>query len=89
MGNTIYNSTPITTAGTTLIKTGQGILGGFLVQGGTTGTITIYDGVTATGKLLANFDTTVALNDYPIDEAFSIGCTVVTSANTKVLIRWK
>lgn len=89
MGNTIYNGTPISTATTTLIKKGQGVFGGIVVQGGATGTIIVYDNIAASGKIIASFDTTVALAQYPFDEAFSIGCTVVTSAATKITVRWK
>lgn len=90
MGNTIYTSTPITTATTTLIKTGQGIFGGVEVLGGTTGTIKVYDNTSGSGKLLADFDTTNTINPtYAQNAGFSIGLTVVTSAATKVNILWK
>jgi len=90
MGNTIFNSTPITTATTTLIKTGQGIFGGIEVFGGLTGTITVYDGVTATGTKLADFDTTVAISPtYIQNSGFKVGLTVVTSAATKINVLWK
>ena len=90
MGNTIFNNTPITTAATTLIKTGQGIFGGFDVQGGLTGTITVYDNIVASGKVIANYDTTNAIAPpYEYNTAFTIGCTVVTSAATKLTVLWK
>ena len=90
MGNTIYTSTPITTATTTVIKTGQGQYGGIEVLGGTTGTITVYDNTSATGKKLADFDTTNAINPtYIQNSGFSVGLTVVTSAATKINVLWK
>jgi hypothetical protein len=90
MGDTRYNSTPITTATTTVVKTGTGIFGGIQVQGGTTGTITVYDNTSASGKVIANFDTTVAIAPtYMFNTGVSIGITVVTSAATKITVLWK
>lgn len=90
MGNTLYNATPITTAATTVIKTGRGTFGGIQVQGGLTGTITVYDNTSAAGKVLANFDTTVAISPtYEFHAGFSVGLTVVTSAATKITVLWK
>lgn len=90
MGTTYYTSTPITTATTTLIKTGQGVFGGIEVFGGTTGTITVYDNTAASGKKLADFDTTNAISPTYMQQAgFSRGLTVVTSAATKINVLWK
>jgi hypothetical protein len=90
MGQIKYNSTPITTAATTVVKTGTGVFGGIQVQGGTTGTITVYDNTSAAGKVIANFDTTLAIAPtYMFETGVSIGITVVTSAATKITVLWK
>lgn len=90
MGLNRYNSTPITTATTTLVKTGTGTFGGIQVQGGTTGTVTVYDALSATGKQIATFDTTNAIAPtYMFNTGVSIGITVVTSAATKITVLWK
>ena len=74
----------ITTAGSYTASAGPCLLGSIVVQGGTTGTIKIYDNTSATGTPVLDFDSTAALASYPINGKFSIGCFIVTSANTKV-----
>ena len=80
------NATYISTATTTVVKTGAGLLHTIVVQGGTTGTIIGYDNTAAGGTILFSFDTTVALATYTFDVSFAIGLTVVTSANTKLTV---
>ena len=80
------NATYISTATTTVVKTGAGLLHTIVVQGGTTGTIIGYDNTSAGGTILFSFDTTVALATYTFDVSFAIGLTVVTSAATKLTV---
>ena len=80
------NATYISTATTTVVKTGAGLLHTIVVQGGTTGTIIGYDNTAASGTILFSFDTTVALATYTFDVSFAVGLTVVTSAATKLTI---
>ena len=80
------NGTYISTATTTVVKTGAGLLHTIVVQGGTTGTIIGYDNTAASGTILFSFDTTVALATYTFDVSFAVGLTVVTSANTKLTV---
>lgn len=78
----------ISTGTTTLVATGPGLLHTVVVQGGTTGTIIIYDGIAVSANIIASFDTTVALASYVFDVAFSVGLTVVTSAATKLTLSY-
>lgn len=78
------NSTYISTATTTVVKSGSGLLHCITVMGGTAGTIIVYDNTAASGTILASFDSTNALATYLFDVIFSIGCTVITSAATKL-----
>ncbi len=80
------NATYISTATTTVVKTGAGLLHTIVVQGGTTGTIIGYDNTAASGTILFSFDTTVALATYTFDISFAVGLTVVTSAATKLTV---
>ncbi len=80
------NATYISTATTTVVKTGAGLLHTIVVQGGTTGTIIGYDNTSAGGTILFSFDTTVALATYTFDISFAVGLTVVTSAATKLTV---
>lgn len=89
MADTYFNSTLISTATTTLVKTGKGVLGSLIVNGGTAGTIKIYDGIDATGTLIADFDSTNALNTYKFNRGVKVGICVVTGAATKATVTWK
>ena len=80
------NGTYISTATTTVVKTGAGLLHTITVTGGTAGTIVVYDNTAASGTILFSFDTTVALATYTFDVSFAVGLTVVTSAATKLTV---
>lgn len=80
------NATYISTATTTVCKTGAGLLHTITVTGGTAGTIVVYDNTAASGTILASFSSTNALATYTFNVSFSIGLTVVTSAATLVTI---
>lgn len=84
-----YNNSYIITATTTVVKTGKGILHAITVEGGTAGTITVYDNTAASGTKLADFSSTNALQTYVFDVAFSTGLTIVTSAATSVSVAYK
>ena len=80
------NATVISTATTTVCKTGAGLLHTITVTGGTAGTIVVYDNTAASGTILASFASTNALATYTFNVSFSVGLTVVTSAATLVTI---
>jgi hypothetical protein len=84
-----FTPTYISTATTTTAKTGAGILHSIVVQGGTTGTIIIYDNTAASGTILASFDTTNALATYSFNCLFTTGLTIITSAATKLTVNWR
>lgn len=79
-----YTPVAITGAATTLVATGNSLLHNIVVTGGTTGTIKIYDALTATGTPVYDFDTTNTLQVFNMDSTFSKGITIVTSAATKL-----
>lgn len=81
-----FTPTYISTATTTNIKTGTGLLHTLVVQGGTAGSIIVYDNTAASGTILASFDSTNALQTYTFDCTLNIGLTVVTSAATKLTV---
>lgn len=89
MANTYYNKTYISSATTTAIKSGQGVLHSVVVNGGTAGTIIIYDNTAGSGTIIASFDSTNALATYVFDVQFSTGLTIVTGGATKVSVSWK
>lgn len=74
----------ISTATTTVVKTGTWVLHTIVVQGGTAGTIIGYDNTAASGDIVFSFDSTNALNTYTFNRELAIGLTIVTSAATKL-----
>ncbi len=87
--NQVFTPTYISTATTTVIKTSAGLLHTLVVNGGTTGTIIVYDNTAASGTIIASFDTTNALATYTFNATFATGLTVVTSAATKLTVTWR
>lgn len=80
------NATYISTATTTVVRTGSGHLHSLVVNGGTAGTIIGYDNTAASGAIIFSFDSTNALATYIFDVIFSIGLTIVTASATKVTV---
>ena len=77
--------TSITTATTTVVKSGPGWFQGCHVLGGTLGNVTIYDNTAASGAVIVAAFTPTSANDLKIVNAsFSVGLTVVTAAATNL-----
>ncbi len=81
-----FTPTYISTATTTTIKSGAGFIHTLTVNGGTAGTIIVYDNTAASGTIIASFDSTNALATYTFDVTFSVGLTIITSAATKLTV---
>jgi hypothetical protein len=80
-----YTTVAISTATTTTIKTGPGVIGSCQVLGGTLGAITVYDNTAASGTVIAPaFTPTATVPGTQIlpDIRFSVGLTIVTAAAT-------
>lgn len=81
-----HTSTYISTATTTTPHSVAGVLHSITIQGGTAGTVIVYDNTAASGTILASFDSTNALATYTFNVAFGTGLTVITSAATKLTV---
>jgi len=81
----VYN---IDADGTYLVHTGGGALKHITVNGGTkTGTIAVYDGVDATGTLIATIGANQVNGDvYIYDCIISTGITIVASADVDITV---
>lgn len=84
-----FSYTYISTATTTTVKSGAGFLHTITVNGGTAGTIIIYDNTAGSGTVIASFDSTNALNTYQFNVTFGTGLTIVTSAATKITVSYR
>ena len=83
-----YSSTYIATATTTAVATGQGILHAINITETAAGTITVYDNTAASGTIIAVFKASIAENSFVLDASFTIGCTIVTDAASKLTATW-
>lgn len=82
----------ISTATTTTVKSGAGVIRAIQVLGGTLGAITVYDNTAASGTLIApTFTPTATLPNVPIlqDIAFGTGLTIVTAAATIISVAYR
>lgn len=81
-----FNFTRITTATTTLVKTGAGIMAGIFVEAALTGTVTVYDALTAVGTPPWILPAGTVAGFHPFPWQFGVGCTVVTSAADRISV---
>ena len=77
--------TSITTAATTVVKSGPGWFQGCRILGGTLGNVTVYDNTAASGAVVvAAFIPTASGDVANMNASFSVGLTVVTAAATNL-----
>jgi len=80
-----YTSKAITTATTTVVKSGPGRVGYITILGGTAGAITVYDNTAASGTVIVPTFTPGAVTvpvTIVLEVAFAVGLTIVTAAAT-------
>lgn len=82
----IGSSTVISTATTTVVASGPGVVVRIIVTGGTLGAIDLYNNIAASGTKIAAFDATTGRGTYEIGAVFTTGLTVVTGAATNVTV---
>jgi hypothetical protein len=87
------NFTNITTATTTTVKSGDGVLKSIVINAAVAnGVITIYDNTAASGTLIGTITLPATLLDsqyvLPYGVRFSTGLTIVTSAATNLTAIW-
>lgn len=71
-------------AGAGLIATGQGTLQKVIAVASTSGTLTIYDALSATGTPTLNGFPLTAGQVYPLDINFQIGCFIVLGGTATI-----
>lgn len=82
-------ATAITSATTTVVKTGPGAILGFFVVSGTTPSVQIFDNTAASGTVILPTFTAGSNGWYPLPVAFGTGLTVVTGGTTpNVTVVW-
>ena len=89
MTDRAYNYTNITTATTTLVRSGGGVLHTLTVNTTAAATITIYDSLTASGNKIATISASPAVgSDFQYDVAFTTGLTIVTAGAHDITVAW-
>jgi hypothetical protein len=84
-----HSTTIITTATTTTIKTGAGVILAVYVLGGTLGAVTGYDNTAGSGTVNIPTITPIVGQRLAHDEQFSTGYTIVTAAATILKVVWR
>lgn len=78
--------TYISTATTTTIKSGSGVLHAITITESVASTIIVYDNTAGSGTIIASFPASATAQTYQINVSFSIGCTVVTAGASKLTV---
>lgn len=85
-----FNYTHITSATTTVIRTGKGRLHSIVINTSTAGTITVGDNTTTGGTIIAVITAIASVGPavclYDVD--FNTGLTIVTSATVDITVCW-
>jgi hypothetical protein len=76
----------ISTATTTVVKPGPGILKSITVNTTAAGTITVYDNTAASGTKIATLKASIVEGTYQYDVFCGTGLTVVTAAASDVTV---
>lgn len=87
--NDDYSDTVISTATTTVIKSGAGRIRQIRVLGGTLGNVTAYDNTAASGTVMVPTFTPDKGQVLIEDCKFTTGLTIVTAAATLVIVTWR
>jgi len=89
-GYVSFNYTNITTATTTTVDSGPGVLHGLSINTTAAGAITIYDSLTATGTKIATIAASPAIGSYfEYDVSYSTGLTIVTAGASDITVAWR
>lgn len=83
------NFTNITSATTTVVKSGRGTLAKIIVNTTAAGAITVYDNTSAAGTKIATLKTSIAEGSFEFNCRFMTGLTVVTAAASDVTVIWE
>lgn len=84
-----YTPRYISTATTTTVKTGAGVLGSIVLGETAAGAITVYDNTAASGTIIAVLKASVVEGTYTFNAAFTTGLTVVTAGASKLTVNFQ
>lgn len=84
-----YHSAHITTATTTTVSARPGFLSHIKINGGTMGTITVWDNNATTGVMVDNVVSPLAGQHYVYDRDLIWGLKIVTADNTNLTVFYR
>lgn len=84
-----HNASYISTATTTTVKTGAGVLHSIAITETAAGAITIYDNTAGSGTTIAVFKASIAEGSYMLNIAFTTGLTIVTAGASKLTVSYR
>lgn len=80
------SSTRITTATTTVCRTGSGNLRRVLVEVALVNTVTFYNNTAASGTILTILPAALPVGVYELGAEFTVGCTAVTAGADRLVV---
>lgn len=83
------NSTYISTATTTTVKSGRGTLKRIVLGETAAGAITVYDNTAGSGTVVAVLKASIAEGEFNFDCRFLTGLTIVTAGASKLTVIWE
>lgn len=84
-----HSATYISTATTTTIKTGAGVLQSIVITETAAGTVTIYDNTAGSGTTIGVLKASIAEGSYLFNVAFTTGLTIVTAGASKITVTYR
>jgi hypothetical protein len=84
-----FSNTYISTATTTTVKSGTGVLHTIVLGETAAGTITVYDNTAASGTVIAVLKASIGENTFVFDTSFAVGLTIVTAAASKLTVTYR
>jgi len=89
MADSPYTHKYISTATTTAVKSGGGVLKSITVGETAAGAITVYDNTAGSGTTIAVLKASIVEGTYELNVAFTTGLTVVTAAASKITVSYR
>jgi hypothetical protein len=89
MFNEALKTQYISTATTTTVKSGAGVLKSITLGETAAGSITIYDNTAGSGTVIAVLKASIAEQTYTFDVAFATGLTIVTAGASKLQVSYR
>jgi bifunctional ADP-heptose synthase (sugar kinase/adenylyltransferase) len=83
------SNTYISTATTTTVKTGVGLLHSIVLGETAAGAITIYDNTAASGTVIGVLKASIVEGTYIFNTSFSVGLTIVTAGASKLTVNYR